>query len=156
VAALGGAAGPIVPIAVAGLFALAACLMWAEIHMPGRERELTFWRNGLAYAPLGLSTWPWDHDRCKSPHTDIKSIEAEQLVFPKHGEDPPPIYTHGVRIFMRNGEVVHIARNLEPDDAHMLAVRLTKARNELKNSMAASSRKGGAVASGSRHAELID
>jgi len=119
-----------------GLVLVAACYATIRLEwmVPGRRRELTFWRDGLGLAPFGLSTWGPHHDRLKWPHTDIGSIEAEQVVFPKAGQGT--VYTHGVRIFFRGGQVAHIAKHLEPDAAHMLAVRLTHAIVALREDMA--------------------
>lgn len=132
--ALLGVLPPFVPL-VGGLLIAAAWgvfrLAW---RVPGRKRELTFWRDGESSAPFGLSPWPVSHNSLAWPHAQIVSIEAEQVVTPK-GEDPTT-YTHGVRIFWKGGRVAHVAQNLEPDDAHMLAVRLTEALAALREDMA--------------------
>jgi len=119
-------------LVVAGVICVCVAwgLYWLGWRLPGRKRELTFWQDGLGFAPFGLSTWAPHHDRLKWPHTEIGSIEAEQVVFPKAGQGT--IYTHGVRIFLRGGQVAHVAKHLAPDDAHMLAVRLTHARLALR------------------------
>lgn len=116
------------------LLPLSFVACWLGWRVPGRDRELSFWPGGLIYAPFGFSTYGSECDRLKLPHTGVASIEAEQLVFPKGNEKPT--YTHGVRIFFRNGQVAHIASRLEPDDAHMLAVLLTQALMTLREEVA--------------------
>jgi hypothetical protein len=105
---------------------------WVSLF--GLGGALTFWRDGESSAPFGLSPWPGHHNSLAWPHAQIVSIEAEQVVTPK-GEDPTP-YTHGVRIFWKGGRVAHVAQNLEPDDAHLLAVALTEALAALREDTA--------------------
>lgn len=93
-------------------------------------REITFWYDGLMRAPLGLSTIKLKNNESQLPLASILSIEAEQLITPK-GENPT-IYTHGVRVCYRTGHMNHIAQDLAPDHAHMLAVCLTQALAELR------------------------
>ena len=71
----------------------------------------------------------------KVRHGEIANIEAEQVEAPK--EEAAVNYTHGVRMIMRRGKVNHIAKNLEPDQAHEVAVRLTNALASLRNDMGA-------------------
>lgn len=146
-------AGEIILFGVA-ILVLASGVLWWAIVLPGRERELTFWRDGLMLTPLGLSTnFLWPGNRWLD-HTGLRSIESEQLVFPK-GDDKPT-YTHGVRLFYASGDVNHIAKNLEPDDAHMLAVKLTQALKELRVSMATPLLVGRPQASGESAGRVID
>lgn len=119
-----------------GLALLAACyatVRW-EWMVPGRRRELTFRRDGSILAHYGMAQYPAHFDRVTGHQADIGSIEAEQVVFPKG--DQGNVYTHGVRIFFRGGQVAHMAKHLEPDAAHMLAVRLTQALVALREDMA--------------------
>jgi hypothetical protein len=119
-----------IPIALGG-----AVLLAIAIFGPGRVREIVFWRDGRMETPLGLSTgflWPgerWLH------HTGIRSIETETIS--REG-----MYTHGVRIFYEGGETNHVAKNLTPDAAHMVAVRLTTALKHLREHLAQSARTG--------------
>lgn len=138
--AVAGVFPPVAPVVGVLLVWAAYGLMWLGWRVPGKARELTFWRDGTGFASFGLSTWHRDRDRLRHPHTDIVSIEAEQVVTPK-GDDPT-VYTHGVRMFFRSGEVSHIAQRMEPDDAHMLAVRLTQSLVQLRESMVTASRGG--------------
>ena len=119
-----------------GLALLAACyatVRW-EWMVPGRRRELTFWRNGSILTPYGMAQYPAHFDCVTGHQADIVSIEAEQVVRPRNNDTN--LYTHGVRVFKRNGEVAHIAKHLDPDAAHMLAVRLTHALVALRENMA--------------------
>jgi hypothetical protein len=112
------------------LFALGSVTLWLGFRVPGRRRELQFWADGVGLMPLGCSRWPSHHDRLACSIWGIQSIEAEQIDQTKPGQ--PAGYTHGVRIFYIDGEVAHVASNLEPDQAHMVAVRLTQALAQLR------------------------
>lgn len=113
---------------------LAYSMMRAAVHCPGRTRELTFWRDGVVRAPVGLAAAWFENGESRLPHADIESIEVEQVSEPD--KNRAVNYSHGVRIFYRTGHVVHVARHMEPDDAHRLAVGLTNALRELRTSMA--------------------
>jgi xanthosine utilization system XapX-like protein len=112
-------------MAVLGIVAAIAgpAMVWyVRRHMEATPRSICFFRDGSIRSPLGLvsvardATWQYSH-------TQIASIEAERVVSPNpNGENK---YTHGVRIILRDGFVGHIAINLEPDQAHMVAVRLS-------------------------------
>jgi len=119
---------------VGGMAAIVYGLMRAVVHCPGRTRELTFWRDGGVRAPVGLAAAWFENGQSRLPHADIESIEVEQVSEPY--KDRTMNYSHGVRIFYRTGHVVHVARHIEPDDAHRLAVALTNALGELRTSMA--------------------
>jgi hypothetical protein len=116
------------------LAVLGICLLRAGYRIPGRSRELTFWRDGLCYAPEGLSPLWASVDRLRRPHTEISSIEAEQISKPNTDQEWPG-YTHGVRIVYKTGAIVHVARRLEPDSAHQLAVNLSLELRELRMSL---------------------
>lgn len=138
----------------AAVLVAAMGVLWWSIVLPGRHRELSFWRDGAMLTPRGLSTnFLWPGQRWLE-HTGLRSIESEQRVFPK-GEERA-VYTHGVRLFYASGDVNHIAKNLEPDDAHMLAVKLTQALKELRVSMATPLLAGRQQASGESAGRVID
>lgn len=120
------------------LVAVAWGMAWLSVRCPGRERELTFWQDGVGYAPRGLSPWRWGCERMPLPHWEVASIEAVRL-FPEK-PDALTHYTHGVIIYFNGGEVSRIAEHLEPDQAHMVAVKLTIALRKLRESMATASR----------------
>lgn len=136
----------VVGLAAAGLLlAVSYHVFWLGWRVPGRRRELTFWRDGGTCAPWGLSTVELDDDdEIGLPQSDILSIEAEQCVKP--AKDDQTIYTHGVVIFYDSGHVVHIAHKLAPDQAHRLAVSLTTALAELRRDMGREVPRGGIVA----------
>lgn len=116
------------------LFGLGWYLMRLRWRVPGHARVLSFHRNGGILLPWGLSPMRSSRDRLSLPHTQIASIEAEQVVFPK-GDDAT-VYTHGVRLVFRQGQIAHIAQRLHADHAHLIAVRLTQALIELREEMA--------------------
>lgn len=108
-------------------------LYYVAMYFPGSPREIVFWQDGRMETPLGLSTnFLWPGNRWLD-HLGIKSIEIEQLVTGQ-GDDKS-VYSHGVRIFYECGEMNHVAKNLGPDQAHMLAVRLNRARLTMKDQM---------------------
>ena len=109
-------------------------MMRAVVHCAGRTRSLIFWRDGIMRAPRGLAAAWFEDGESRLPHADIVSIEVEQVS--EHDKNRALNYTHGVRIFYRTGHVVHVARHIEADDAHRLAVCLTQALTELRASMA--------------------
>jgi len=114
---------------------LGAGLVWMVVVIPGRSREIVFWRDGRMETELGLSTSFLRPGERWLYHTGIRSIETEQLSRQGH-------YTHGVRIFYEGGETNHVAQNLKPDHAHMVAVRLTMALRQLRENMAQAARIG--------------
>lgn len=119
---------------LAGLAAIfvgcVVCFMGA--FMKGRTRWIVFSSNGAALTPWGLSG-KWRVDRLSQEHGEIENIEWEQLIHPK-GEDPTR-YTHGVTVVYRDGSIERVAKNLEPDDARTLSVRLQKARAKLRSEL---------------------
>lgn len=117
----------------AGIVWVAWELMNTAVELSGRERRLMFLRNRHTHAPKGLSTWRRRHRWMISAHYGVASVEAEALHPFKPNERD---YTHGVRLCLRSGEIVHVAKNLEPDQAHMLAVQLTTALAVLRDDMA--------------------
>lgn len=130
-------------------------LLWLGWRVPGRVREVTFWYDGVMRAPFGLSTARLKNNESQLPVASIESIEAEQLIFPSG--DNPPIYTHGVRIIYATGHISHIARHLAPDQAHMVAVKLTQALAELRKEIPSTNPAGmRSNASGLGAAQLID
>lgn len=104
--------------------------------IPGRKRELTFWRDGTIYAPFGMAAYPSEHDRVTGDHADIVSIEARQFAFPEGQRKP--WYAHGVTVYKRNGQMAHVAKYLEQEEAHMLAVNLSQALEAMRDELATS------------------
>lgn len=103
-------------------------------QMAGNKRAISFHRDGRILIPMGLSPMPSSRDQLRLPHTQIVSIEVEQRIFPKPDDDG--VYTHGIRLLFRRGQIAHIAKNLEADEAHMVTVYLNQALMELREDIA--------------------
>ncbi|KAB2912709.1 MAG: hypothetical protein F9K29_18285 [Hyphomicrobiaceae bacterium] len=111
------------PTMMAGLFlATAVWLAWNSANYEGKRQQMLFHANGTVSTTKD-GFW-------NTRLTDIANIEYVQLSQKKKDEDLP--YTHGVRVIARRGRVIHIAKNLEPDDAAALAVMLTEARESMR------------------------
>ena len=112
-----------------------SCMVWyVWRYLEATPRSILFSRDGVTRSPLGTANDPrsWDGIWRRS-HAQIASIELEQLEPP--APDGSKGYTHGVRILMRDGYVAHVAKHLEPDQAHMLAVQMTNALIALRSSV---------------------
>jgi hypothetical protein len=109
-------------IAAFSLLGMAWLVVQAEVHMPGKRKWIVFWRDGLI-SSSDEGTW-------RTKVEDLRSVEAEQLKQKKKDEDQP--YTHGVRMITRRGRVLHLAKDVEPDDAITLAVMLSEAIEAVK------------------------
>lgn len=116
------------------LFALAWHIPGLRWRIAGNTRGITFHRDGRILIPMGLSPMPLSRGHLSLPHTQIVSIEVEQLIFPKPDDDG--VYTHGVRLLFRRGQIAHIAKNLDADEAHMVTVYLNQALMELREDIA--------------------
>ncbi len=140
----------LLPIAI-----LCAGALLNEVGVPQKRRQLLFHRDGLILAPLGFASAPRDHDRVDGKVSEIISIEKQQHVSPeKNGCDR---FTDGVVLYLRNGGTCWVAKNLDPFDAHKVAVQLTTALQELRGDISSAARTGQAVpAQQSREPELID
>lgn len=109
-------------IAAFSLLGMVWFMAHTEVHMPGKKKWIVFWRDGLI-SSSDEGTW-------RTKVEDLRSVEAEQLKQKKKDEDQP--YTHGVRMITRRGRVLHLAKDLEPDDAITLAVMLSEAIEAVK------------------------
>lgn len=109
-------------VAAFSLLGLAWLVVDSEVHMPGKRKWIVFWRDGQI-SSSDEGTW-------RTRVEELKSVEAEQLKQKKKDEDQP--YTHGVRMINRRGRVIHLAKDLEPDDAITLAVMLSEAIEAVK------------------------
>lgn len=89
--------------------------------MAGKPQSITFGLDGT------ISTSK--EGKLNMRFADIRSIEWEQ-VREKSKNDFLP-YTHGVRVITRRGYIMHLAKNLAPDQATQLSMRL----NDLWESM---------------------
>jgi hypothetical protein len=109
-------------IAAFSLLGMAWIVAHTEVHMPGKRKWIVFWRDGQI-SSSDEGTW-------RTKVEELKSVEAEQLKQKKKDEDQP--YTHGVRMITRRGRVLHLAKDVEPDDALTLAVMLSEAIEAVK------------------------
>jgi uncharacterized membrane protein len=109
-------------LATVGLLGAAVWTMWDCVHMEGKRQQMLFHADG-SVSTTKDGVW-------NTKLTDIANIEYVQLSQKKKDEDLP--YTHGVRVIARRGRVIHVAKNLEPDDAAALAVMLSEARESMR------------------------
>lgn len=105
-----------------GVVAAAYGLCWLGWRVPAKRKQVIFSRSGEVTSS--------EHGLWSTKVQDLRSIEAEQLHQKKKEDDLP--YTHGVRILTRRGRVIHLAKDLEPDDAITLAVMLSEAVEAVK------------------------
>lgn len=117
-------ANAFVPLAVGAAVATGFAYMFIRSSqtMPGKKQSMEFGKNGDIYAS-------WD-GQWTIEVADIRSVEAEQLKPTKPHE--PQACTHGVRMITRRGRVLHVARDIAPDDAICLAVMLSEAIEAVK------------------------
>jgi hypothetical protein len=111
---------------------LLACLIVCARRLPGRTRALVFHEDGSTSAPYGFAHAPRSHRRITIHNADFVSIEAQ---------GHPAMCD--VVLFTRCGETVYVAGWLHRDSAHKVAVQLTLALAELRES-AGERRQGGA------------
>lgn len=111
-------------------------LMWWGWRLHGTEHHLAFASDGKSLTPWRLSTGTHYKDKLTRSHSLIESIESEQLKERKK-DDNLGVYTHGVIIFYTDGGIERIARNLETESAHMLAVRLNLALVKMRAELSA-------------------
>lgn len=108
-----------VPLAMvaAACIALGVYLLRVAVRDRGKLQSLEFYKDGRIN-----SSWEglW-----KIEVSDIRAVEQEQLRSPTQSELQH--HTHGVRLITRRGRVLHVARNIEPDDAICLAVTMNEA-----------------------------
>jgi len=113
----GSTAGVPLGVMTAICFGLGVQGNFSAVNMPGKKQFIEFRRDGrVATARDGV----W-----KTEVALIANIEAVQLK-QKKSEDELP-YTHGVRVITRHGRVLHVAKDIEPDDAITLAVMMSEA-----------------------------
>lgn len=105
-----------------GLLGAGLWTMWDCVHMEGKRQQMMFHADGTVSTTKD-GVW-------NTRSADIGNIEYVQLSQKKKDEDLP--YTHGVRVIARRGRVIHVAKNLESDDAAALAVMLTEARESMR------------------------
>lgn len=101
-------------------------LAWIGYRLPAKQRAIYFSRGGAIRSPYGLFDGSHVQGAWRTKLGDVANFEVEQVVQGKPDDDVN--YTHGVRMVLRSGRVHHVAGNLEPDDAHMVAYCLSQAR----------------------------
>ncbi len=106
----------------AGLLGAAVWSMWECVHMEGKRQQMLFHADGTVSTTKD-GVW-------NTRSADIANIEYVQLSQKKKDDDLP--YTHGVRVISKRGRVIHVAKNLEPDDAAALAVMLSAAQEAMR------------------------
>lgn len=111
------------PTMMTGLFlASAVWLAWNSANYDGKPQQMLFHADGsVSTSKDGV----WN-----TRLNDIANIEYVQLGQKKKDDDLP--YTHGVRVIAKRGRVIHVAKNLEPDDAAALVVMLSEAREAMR------------------------
>jgi hypothetical protein len=87
-------------------------------------RIVKFTRDGSVLTPHGLPSRPFLR-RLDFPHTQISSIEAT-----RNCRD------HGVVMFTTEGHTILLAERMFKADAHLAGVQLTKALQEMRQSLA--------------------
>ena len=112
------------------MLGLTACTTAFIRLVPGRTRALIFHDDGRTSAPFGFAHHPRRYREVSGTNANVASIEARG-----QGSDP-----HYVAMYSRSGEVAYVAGRLEADNAHKVAVQLTLALAELRESMAGSVR----------------
>lgn len=108
-----------------GLFTLVACAMAIARLTPARKRALIFHEDGRTSAPFGFAHHPRRYREVYGTNANVVSIEARG-----HRNEP-----HHVAMYARNGDVAYVAGRLESDNAHRVAVQLTLALAELRESL---------------------
>lgn len=114
---------------------------WPRLQFEGKPRQLSFERDGSMPAPLGFALWPRRFRSVSGHHGEIVSIEARQIANQRDAQ--LTAYTHGVAIIKRNGDIVYVAAHLHPDNAMKVAVQLTLALNDMRESLANSANNPG-------------
>jgi uncharacterized membrane protein len=109
-------------LVTAGLLGAAVWSMWECVHMESKRRQMLFHADGTVSTTKD-GVW-------NTRSADIANIEYVQLSQKKKDDDLP--YTHGVRVISKRGRVIHVAKNLEPDDAAALAVMLSAAQEAMR------------------------
>lgn len=116
------------------LLALSLFAFWQSIVLAGRSRIMQLHRDGTIVTPLGMADWP-KHTNWGWKHGQFMRVEKEQLEqpTPQSSANDRGSYLFGVRVYMRGGAIFCIARYLDPDEAHMVAVRLNEALEQLRS-----------------------
>jgi len=111
-------------VAVLALLAIIATSVRTMRTMRGRRRALVFHRDGRTSAPHGFAHYPGRFTEITGTNAEFVSIEARG-----------PEFSSNVLIFTGSGGVIYAGRHLRHDDAHRIAVQLTVALRELRESI---------------------
>lgn len=117
-------------IAVFGLAAVCAWAAFAIYKRRFRTRSLIFRDDGTIDAPHRLPDFTWPRYRVDGHHRDIGNIG--QLV----DHDPDGKREHRTALYAKNGNIVRVTGDVHPDIAHKVAVQLTAALHEIRETMA--------------------
>jgi hypothetical protein len=123
------------------------CVVAARLA-PGRMRALVFHEDGRTSAPYGFAHYSSKYREVYGSNAEFVSIEARS-----HG---PQSSDADVLAYSRTGGVTYVAGHLHRDNAHMVAVQLTLALAELRESFGNERRDGSAEGSQRRAEALID
>ncbi|MFM9943036.1 MAG: hypothetical protein ACKVP7_26500 [Hyphomicrobiaceae bacterium] len=108
----------IIAAAITGFVAMFA---WAVYdYLPTLKKWIVFRHDGTIESS--------EEGGWKTTVADIANIECEEARRGPKGFR----YTHGVRVITKRGRVLHIAKNLEPDDAAGLAVVMSESYGAVK------------------------
>lgn len=108
-------------------FAICGGALVGGRRMRGTVRSLVFQRDGRILAPLGFAHYPARFREVDGHIDNIVSIEAR-------GQG---LTDCSVVMFARCGDIAYVAGRLHQDSAHKVAVQLTLALAELRESLAA-------------------
>jgi hypothetical protein len=111
-------------VVVLALLAIIAISVRTMRTMRGRRRALIFHRDGRTSAPHGFAHYHRRVREITGTHAEFVSIEARG-----------PEFSSSVLIFTGSGGVIYAGRHLHHDDAHRIAVQLTIALRELRESI---------------------
>jgi hypothetical protein len=117
---------------IAALIVACVYCVYRACRVPGRRRALIFHRDGRTTAPFGFAHYRRRFRELSAHNAEFVSIEARGQQ--EAGSD--------VLVFTRCGDVVYAGGRLDPDHAHKVAVQLTLALSELRESMSGANRTG--------------
>lgn len=103
---------------------------WTYPHI-FRPRSLIFRDNGKISMPFRVPGYFRPYYELSAHHDQIVSIER---VFDDSGDGKGQ--RHRAAIYFRSGNIVRITNPVHPDDAHMVAVQLTAALQEIRQAAA--------------------
>lgn len=141
---------------VAGTLTVISVGLWLLCNQFGQsEAIVVFHADGTIETPNGLPS----HHFTKAiggNHADIVSIESRRLSHPHELQTQHSI-DYEVRMFFASGSIISVAVNVPADEAHKIAVQLTAALRDMRQSQANAHRvRPKPRAKAPRQRELID